>query len=189
LKITNIRLNKSSKFLILLLVSLLIGIANAAVFYSMIAQPTISVTAAKVVFVSGTDFPTGSSLGTNATWVSLALKAYPNVTLTYEQPLNISNTDTVGHTFRLRHISISPANGSATVGNFTSINFVVQNTAGAAQNSFNYTTSSLNWITPTTTSYMSLPASTTWIVYAETKAVAGANDVATASIQIAVDVQ
>lgn len=188
MKIMNIKLRKSSKFLILLLASLLIGIANSAVFYSMVAQPTISVTAAKVVFVPGNDFPTGSSLETNSTWVSLALKAYPNITLTYEQPLNITNTDTAVHTFRLRHVSISPGNGSETVGNFTFIKFVVQNTNGVAQNSFNYTTSGVNWITPATTSYMTLAPSTTWIIYAETAAAAGANDVATVSIQISVDV-
>jgi hypothetical protein len=154
----------------------------------MIMQPVVSVTAAKVFFVSGNDGSGVSTVGTNATSVSLALKAYPNVTLTYEEPLNISNTDTVSHTFRLRHITITPANGSSAVGNFTFINFVVQNTAGVAQDSFNYTTSSSNWITPSTMPPMTLPASTQWIIYVETKAVAGASDAATATIQIAVDV-
>jgi len=35
---------------------------------------------------------------------------------------------------------------------------------------------------------MTLPAGTQWIIYVETKAVAGASDAATANIQIAVDV-
>lgn len=188
MNIKNIKITKSSKFLILLLSSLIVGAANAAVFYSMAMQPAVSITTADVIFVAGNDYPTGSSLGQNSTWVYLALNAYPNATLTYEQPLNISNTDTASHTFRLRHITITPSNGSAQVGNFTFINFVVQDTAGAAQNSFNYTTAGNDWITPPTTSYMTLPASTTWILYVETGAAAGANDV-TANIQIAVDVQ
>jgi len=188
LKIKNIKITKSARFLVLLLLSLMVGIANAAIFYSMVMQPVVSITAAKVVFVSGNDFPTGSALGSNSTYVSLALKAYPNVTLTYEQPLNISNTDTANHTFRLRHVSITPANGDSQVGNFTFINFVVQNTAGVAQGSFNYTTASLNWGTPSTMSPMTLPPNTQWIIYIETKAVAGASDTATASLQIAVDV-
>jgi len=186
LKIANIKLKKSSKFLILVLASLLIGFANAAIFYSMTAQPSVSITAAKVIFVSGNDFPSGSSLGANSTWVYLALKGYPNTTLTYEQPLNISNTDSTSHTFRLRHLSITP-NGQAQVSNFTAINFVVQNTAGVSQGSFNYTTTGTNWNTPTTMSYMTLPAGASWIIYVETKTAASANDVTT-NIQIAVDV-
>lgn len=188
MKIKNIKITKSARFLVLLLLSLMVGIANAAIFYSMVMQPVVSVTAAKVFFVSGTDWPGGSALGTNSTYVSLALKAYPNVTLTYEQPLNISNADTASHTFRLRHVSITPTNGSAEVGNFTFINFVVQNAAGVAQASFNYTTQSNNWITPSATTYMTLDQNTQWIIYIETKAVAGASDAATATIQIAVDV-
>jgi hypothetical protein len=184
----NIKLGKSTKFLILLLTSILIGTANAAIFYSLTMQPSVSITSAKVFFVQGNDFPTGSSIGSNSTWVSLALKAYPNITLTYEQPLNISNTDTSSHTFRLRHLSITPASGQSQVGNFTFMNFVVQNTAGVTQASFNYTTTDSNWNTPSTTSYMTLPAGAQWIIYVETRAVAGANDV-TANLQIEVDVQ
>jgi len=187
LNIRNIRIRRSAKFLILLLSSLIVGAANAAVFYSLTMQPGVSITSTKVFFVAGNDFQSPSSVGSNSTWAYLALKAYPNVTLTYEQPLNISNTDTVSHNFRLRHITITPVNGSAQVGNFTFINFVVQNEAGVAQGSFNYTTTGNNWITPSTTSYMTLPPSTAWIIYVETRAAPQANDI-TADIQIAVDV-
>jgi len=151
-------------------------------------QPVVSITSAAVFFVSGNDGTGVANLGANSTYVSLALKAYPNITLTYEQPLNISNTDGVSHTFRLRHISITPANGDAQVGNFTFVNFVVQNTAGVAQGSFNYTTNILDWNTPSAMSPMTLPANTQWIIYIETRAVGGANTAAQANIQIAVDV-
>jgi hypothetical protein len=86
-------------------------------------------------------------------------------------------------------VSITPASGSASVGNFTSIKFIVKNAAGVTQVSFDYTTAGDNWNTPSATSYMTLPAGTKWIVAVETKAVAGALSNIVADIQIAVDVQ
>jgi len=179
---------KSVKFIILLAMAALIATASAFVYYSVLIQPSVTVTNATIVFVAGTDFPTGSTLGANSTWVSLALKAYPNATLTYDDPLNISNTDSANHDFRLRHISIAPVNGTATNGNFTSINFVIENTVGVAQASFNYTTSGNNWITPSQTTYLNLPAYTQWILYVQTQAAPSANAV-TANLIISVDVQ
>jgi hypothetical protein len=151
-------------------------------------QPSITVSTATIAFAAGNDFPTGSTLGSNSTWVSLALKAYPNATLYYDQPLNISNTDGASHNFRLRHISITPASGQSSVSNFVFFNFVVENTAGVPQASFNYTTSGTTWNTPSTTGYLVLPANTQWIVYVETRAAAGANTV-TANLQISLDVE
>jgi hypothetical protein len=179
---------KSFKFIILVATAALIASASAAVYYSILMQPSVTVTNAKIVFVQGNDWPGGSSaMGSNSTWVSLALQAYPNATLFYDQPLNISNTDGSSHTFRLRHVSISPTSGTSQVGNFTFFNFVVENTAGIAQASFNYTTSGNDWVTPAETSYMILPANTQWILYVETRAAAGANAV-TANLEISVDV-
>ena len=184
---------KSVKLLILLLLSMLIASASAAVYYSMLAQPSVTITNAAVMFVQGSDWPTGSLMGTNSTWVSLALKAYPNATLTYDQPLNISNTDSSQHNFRLRSVSITPATGSASVGNFTSINFVVYNTtaletAGTPTATFSYNTTGNTWNTPPTTAYMQLPAGAQWIIHVDTTAAAGAQAI-TANIVISVDVQ
>jgi hypothetical protein len=187
-RLKNIRFPKTVRLLILLLSALLIGSASATVYYSMIMQPSVTITGATIVFVQGTDWPTGSTLGTNSTWVSLALNAYPNATLTYDQPLNISNTDSASHLFRLRSISIMPTSGTSSVSNFTSITFIVEDTTGATQATFSYTTTGTTWNTPATTSYMTLPASTTWIISAQTTAAAGASS-ATANIQISVDVQ
>ena len=183
--------SKSVKLLFLLLTSLLIASASAAVYYSISMEPTVTIKQAVVQFTEGSDWSkVAGSIGTNNTWCSLSLKAYPNATLTYEQPLNISNTDgSNSHQFRLRHVSIAPASGSVSVSNFTFFNFVIKNTAGVSQSSFNYTTSGDNWNTPSTTSYMILPANTEWIVYIETKAAAGATKDIAASIVIAVDVQ
>jgi len=183
-------LRKETTLITLPLTSALIGTAIAAVYYMLTMQPIVTINGAPVRFVLGSDAPTGSSLGTNATYAKLALKAYPNATLIYDQPLNVSNTDGSGHQFRLRHVSITPASGSASVGNFTFINFVVKDKTGVYQASMNYTTSGNSWsITPSETSYMSLPASTQWIIYIETKAKAGAWNNIAANIQIAIDVQ
>jgi len=183
--------SKALKLLTLVLTSLLIASASAAVYYSIVMEPTVTIKLAVVQFAQGNDWSqVAGSIGTDKTWCSLSLKAYPNATLTYEQPLNISNTDgSNSHLFRLRHISITPANGSDSVSNFTFINFVIENAAGVSQASFNYTTSGDDWSVPSTTSYMTLPANTEWIVYIETKAAAGATEDLVASIVIAVDVQ
>ena len=179
---------KSFKLIVLLVASSLIGTASAAVYYSIVMEPSVTITSATISFAQGNDWPSGSTLGSNSTWVSLALKAYPNATLYYDQPLNITNTDSASHTFRLRHISITPASGTSSVGNFTFFNFVVQNTAASPQATFNYTVTGNTWNTPASTSYLTLPANTQWIIYVETRAAAGANAV-TANLQISVDVQ
>jgi hypothetical protein len=182
--------SKALKLLTLLLTSMLIASASAAVYYSISMEPTVTISQAVVQFAQGSDWShVAGSIGTNNTWCSLSLKAYPNATLTYEQPLNISNTDlSNSHQFRLRHVSITPVDGSASVSNFTFINFVIKSTAGVSQASFNYTTSGDNWDIPSTTSYLVLPANTEWIIYIETKAAAGATIDIAASIVIAVDV-
>ena len=181
---------KRTTFVTLLLASALIVTAIAAVYYSLIMEPKVTVTPATVSFAQGADWSTESTLGANSTWVRLALKAYPNVTLVYDKPLNISNTDGFNsHQFRLRHVSITPADANQQVSNFTFIRFVIKNTAGVSQASFNYTTSGDTWTTPSTTSYLTLPANTQWAVYVETKATAYATTNIVAQIQIAIDVQ
>jgi hypothetical protein len=181
---------KRSTLVTLVLASALIATAIAAVYYSLSMQPDVTITPATISFAQGADWSTGSILGANSTWVRLALKAYPNATLVYDQPLNISNTDgSNSHQFRLRHVSITPADANEQVSNFTFIRFVVLNTAGVPQASFNYTTSGDIWTTPSTTSYLTLPANTQWVLYVETKAAAYANTDIVANIQIAVDVQ
>jgi hypothetical protein len=188
MKIERISFKKSAKFLMLLVSSFIIATASAAIYYTITMQPKVAITSAVIKFVEGNDWPSSSTMGTNGTWVRLSLKAYPNATLTYDQPLNISNTDTVQHQFRLRHVSITPASGTASVSNFTSISFVIKDASGTTQGSFTYTTTGDAWNTPATTSYFTLPADTQWIIYVETKAAAGASSGIEANIEIAVDV-
>jgi hypothetical protein len=189
MKITKEQFLKRSTLIVLVLASTLVATAFAAVYYSLTMQPDVTITAATIRFAQGADWPTGSTLGANSTWVRLGLKAYPNATLVYDKPLNISNTDGSPHDFRLRHVSITPANSDQKVSNFTSICFAVKNTAGVTQAWFNYTTSGDTWTTPSTTSYLELPANTQWVIYVEAKAAAYANTNIVAKIQIAVDVQ
>jgi hypothetical protein len=184
-----INYRKNLKFVTLLASALLIASASAAVYYTINMQSSVAITSAPIKFVEGSDWPYGSSMGANGTWVSLALKAYPNATLTYEQPLNISNVDpSKSHNFTISHVSITPDSGSADVGNFTFINFVIKDAAGNVQATFNYTTTGNSWNTPSPTSKLTLPANTQWTVYVETKAAAGALDGIEAHITMAVNV-
>lgn len=174
---------KLAKLVILLLTATFIATASAAIYYSMSTQLEVTVTQASIIFEQGTDWPSGSSMGANSTYASLALKAYPNATLTYEEPINISNTDSTAHNVRLRHVSITPASGSPSVGNFTFINFTLNSV------DFDYTTTGNNWNTPSDMAYQSIPASTEWILRIETKAAPGAINAISCTLVIAVDVQ
>jgi len=171
---------------------MLIASASAAVYYSLTMEPKVTISQASVQFAQGSDWSkVAGSIGTNNTWCSLSLKAYPNATLTYEQPLNISNTAGTSKNIKLRHVSISPDSGDASVSNFTFVKFVLLDASGNAVSggSFNYTTSGDTWNLPSSMSYKTIPATTEWTVWIETKAAAGATKDIVASIVIAVDVQ
>jgi hypothetical protein len=178
-----LRKNRRSLSLLLLLLStVLISSVSAAIYFSLTMQPTVTIAPANVAFEQGDDWPSGSSMGGNSTYVSLSLKSYPNATLTYEEPLNISNIDSSAHNVRLRHVSITPASGSS-VSNFVFINFTLNGI------DFDYTVSGTNWVTPSDMSYQSLSASSEWALKVETKAVTGATDGIACNIVIALDVE
>jgi hypothetical protein len=103
--------------------------------------------------------------------------------------LNVSNSDGSAHNIRLRHESISPGSGDASVSNFTKIAFVLMDVGGSAQASFNYTTTSDNWDSFPTMSWQSLPATTEWTLRVEITTAASANDNITVNLQIALDVE
>jgi len=179
---------KPVKFLTLLLTAILIATASAAVYYGMIMQPSITISAAPVRFVEGNDWP-GGTMGDNSTWCSLTFTAYPNVTVVYEKPLNISNTDSDPHDIKLRHVSISPDSGDASVSNFTKIAFILVNYTGSTIDStFNYTTTYDTWSKPSAVGWYSLPNGKQWIVRVEITTAGSANAV-TVNIKIAVDVR
>lgn len=182
MEIRKMLFRKEMKLVTLLLTAMLIASASAAVYYSLSMTSTVTIDQAVVYFEEGSDAGY-VSLGTNNTYVSLSLSAYPNVTLTYDDPLNITNTDSSAHEVRLRHVSVTPASGNADVGNFTFINFTLNGV------DFDYTTSGNNWNTPSDMSYQSLGATTEWAVKVETRAVAGATDGIDVTIVIALDVR
>ena len=177
--------------LVLTFLSILVVSVSAVTYFGIIAEPTVTINQASVIFEQGDDWATGSSMGTNSTYVSLAVKAYPNATLTYDEHLNISNTDASAHNVRLRHVSIAPASGSASISNFTFVNFTLIQPDGTpvTGSDFDYTTSADVWTTPSDMTYQSLGASTEWAVKIETRATAGATGALTCTIVIAVDIQ
>jgi len=186
--IKNIKVKKSSKFLILLLASILVGTANAAIFYSLTMQPQVTVSTPIIKFSQAPDHPGGT---VSDAWCCLTAKSYPNATLTYEKALYINNTDDTAHSFMLRYVSITPANGTADVANWNSIKFLVCNSSGYVC-SLNFTVSSNYWMLAPSggqTNYYSIPASGVWWIRLETLSPATATKGTVCNIQIAVDVQ
>ena len=179
---------KSVKLGMLLISALLIATTSTNVYYGILQANTIGIVEAKVHFTAGDDSTAaGYSPGLNETYCALSLNAYPNVTLYYEQAVNITNTDTAAHDIRLRHVTVTPASGSDYVGNFTQIDFKLVDVAGTVQRTITYTTTGDTWNTPAPSAYISLPASTEWTIQVETKATAGAKAVS-CYIEIAIDV-
>jgi hypothetical protein len=178
---------KSLDLIVLLIISVFVITASALVYYSLEMRTTATITYSKVQFDTGADWSgleSGSSLSPDKTYVFLNITAYPNATLTYDQPLVINNTDSAAHMVRFRHVSITP-NATASVSNFTFINFTLNGV------DFDYTTTGDNWNAPTDMTYQSLPGTTEWAVKIETKAAAGAttDGSVTCTIVIALDVQ
>ena len=177
MELRKIASRKWMKFLTLLLTAMFIATASAAVYYSLSMQPSVTVSEAAVKFVSGTDWP-GGNMGVNGTWCTISLKAYPNATLTYDEPLNLSETSGSDRQFRLVHQSITPASGWSAA-NWTFINFTIMNETGNAVSggSFDYYTTGsgagTTWQTPSM-SDLTLPADTMYTIKIETKAVEGA---------------
>ena len=179
---------KSIKLGLLLISALLIATTSTNVYYGLLQENQIGVVEAKVHFTAGDDSTAaGYSPGLNETYCKLSLNAYANVTLYYEQAVNITNTDTAAHDIRLRHVAIGPTSGTESVGNFTQIDFKLVDVSGTVQRTLTYTTTGDTWNTPPTTAYITLPASTEWTMQIETRAAPGAN-VVSCWIEIAIDV-
>jgi len=178
---------KSVKFLTLLLTAMLVATASAAVYYAMLAQSKATVAAAPVYFSTGNDSSGILTLGTNDTYASLSLSAYPNVTLTYDQAVNL--TATAAKEVQLRHVSISPGDNDPSVSNFTSVVFTLINATGSVKGTLTYTTTGDTWTEPTTSGYVPIGAGQEWTIKVEIVAAAGANTGISTTIVIAVDVR
>ena len=179
--------NRSIKMFILTLLSVAVVSVSALTYFSLEMQSVVSVAGAAVQFSQGDDWNGAWTLGTNNTWCDIAPNAYANATLTYEEPVNLTNSGAAVQ-IRLRTISITPASAQPQVSNFTFINFVLHDETGAIQGSLNYTTTGDTWSTPSM-SYQTMDASDEWYISIQTKAAADATGTIAATIQIAVDVQ
>ena len=187
MEIRNILSRKSAKLLMLLLINMLVVTASAAVYYAMLSQSTATVAAAAVSFTDGDDSTGIVSYGLNNTYAELTLNAYPNVTLYYDQAVNL--TATADKQVRLRHVSISPDDGDPSVSNFTSVVFRLIKTDSTNVGNLTYTTTGDDWTEPTNTTYTAITDGEEWTIKIEIKAVAGANTGISTTIVIAVDVQ
>lgn len=194
MKIEKTQLKKAAKFFTLLLTAIFIATASAAVYFELALESQVTTQLAAVRFVSGDDSTeAGVSISGDGTWASLGgLKAYPNVTLTYEQAVNISNTDTSSHDVRLRSVSITPASG-LDVANFTSISFKICDVSGTTLETLTYTVTgagaSAAWSSPSPTGFQSLPQNTEWSIYVEIEAEPGASENVIISVDMRLDVQ
>jgi hypothetical protein len=180
---------KSIKLGLLLISALLIATTSTNVYYGLLSESSVGIVEAKVHFKAGEDSTAaGYTPGANETYCRLSLNAYANVTLYYEQAVNITNTDTAAHDIRLRHVTISPTSGDVSVGNFTQIDFRIVDKIGNVLSTLTYDTTGDTWNVPgAPTAYATLPASTEWTIQVETRAAPGANKVS-CWIEIAIDV-
>jgi hypothetical protein len=178
---------KSIKLGLLLISALLIATTSTNVYYGLLQEQSIGIVEAKVHFTDGDDSTAaGYTPGLNETYCKLSLNAYANVTLYYDQAVNITNTDATAHDIRLRHVAVGPNDN--TVGNFTQIDFKLVDKAGTVQRTLTYTTTGDTWNPPgAPTAYISLPAATEWTMQIETHAAPGAK-VVNCWIEIAIDV-
>jgi hypothetical protein len=192
MEIKKLLFRKEMKLVTLLLTSLLIASASAAVYYSMVMQSSVSTSAADVAFVAGNDSTTAGATGytTDGTWVNLAsLKAYPNVTLTYDQAINISCTGS-NHQFKLTHSSIT--NGTAAISNFYSITFKLiapNGTQYGGDFTYSNTNGDNNWSAAPTMNYIWILAGEEWAVKVVTRAKSGATASQVCAVVINVDVK
>jgi hypothetical protein len=144
-------------------------------------------TVVTVIFDQGSDWPSGSTMGAGNTSITLALKAYPNTTLTYAQALKVKNTGSGTPSIKLRQVNIE--NGTSDVANFTLLNIVLLNSSNAIKGYLNYTVSGNYFLLTSSTSYQPMGAGDTWSIRIETNAAATAGTDISVTLQIAVDVQ
>jgi hypothetical protein len=173
-------------FLILLLISMFVVSASAAVYYGMLSTSSATVKVAPVHFIAGNDSSGILTLGPNQTYAILALDAYPNVTLYYDQAVNI--TATANREIRLRPVSISPSNDPS-VSNYTSVVFRLIRADTTEAGVLSYTTTGNAWNPPASTSYVSIALGEIWAVKIEITAASGALSGVSTEIVVAVDIR
>ena len=175
---------KPFKMLFLVILSTLVVSVSAAVYYSLEMTSTITTAANDVYFVKGPDNGTaGVTIFNNNKSATLAqLKAYPNMSMTYDDPLRIRNNNT-GTNYNIR---LRPVSRSGNAANFVYINFTLQT---STKISLNYTSNGSTWTDPSTSGFVQVNANTEYAIVVQTMANATATSGQTATIEIAVDIE
>ncbi len=169
--------------------SILIASVSAGVYYSLSMTSTITTATTDVWFKVGSDNGTDCNVQLspqNTTATITALKAYPNATYTYVDPIRVWNNGTAGQDIRLRHVSLS---GNDT--EFDYVKFQIRNgttETDAILRTLTYNCTGSGWTLPSNTTYVQLPGTTEWSITIETMAVDSAAS-ASVTIEIKVDVK
>jgi hypothetical protein len=184
MEIKKLLARKELKIVTLLLTSLLIASASAAVYYSLSMTSTITTATNDVYFITGTDATAaGTSIFNNNKSATLAsLKAYPNMTMSYDNPIRVRNNNGAT-TFNVR---LRPVSRTGNAQYFAFINFTLQTTTKI---SLNYTSNGASWTDPSTSGWVTVNANTSYAIVVQTKASATATSGQIASIEIAIDVE
>lgn len=184
MEIRKIFFRKEMKLVTLLLSSLLIASASAAVYYSLNMTSTITTAANDVYFVAGLDSGIAGTtiFNENKSATLASLKAYPNMTMSYDDPIGVRNNNT-GTNFNVR---LRPVSRIGNAAYFVFINFTLQTSPKV---SLNYTSDGVSWTDPSMTSFVTVNADTEYSIIVQTKATATATSGETATIEIAVDVE
>jgi hypothetical protein len=171
------------------MISALVITASAAIYYSLGMTSTITTATTDVWFVPGADNGTaGLSLSPENTSATLAsLKAYPNASITYTDPVRIRNNHTSStYDVRLKPVSLSGNDTEFIYVKFLLLQGIYEDNSTLA--SLNYTCDGSSWTIPSTTSWVQIPASTEYAITVITMAKDSAA-AASVSIEIAIDVQ
>jgi len=176
--------NKSIKMMILTLISLLVISASAAVYYSLEMTSTITTAANDVYFVEGPDNSTAgvNIFNDNKSATLTQLKAYPNMTMTYDDAIRVRNN----HTSTDYNVRLTPVSLSDNAANFVYINFTLQTSTTI---SLNYTSDGSSWTTPSATDFVVVSADTEYAIVVQTMASATAASGQTATIEMAIDIE
>jgi hypothetical protein len=170
--------------IVLLMISVFVISASAAVYYSLEMTSTITTAANDIYFVLGSDNVTAgvNIFNDNKSATLTQLKAYPNMTMTYDDPLRVRNNNT-GTDFNVR---LRPVLLSGDPQYFVFINFTLNTTTPA---SLNYTSNGAAWTDPPETAFVTVNANTEYAIRVQTMANATATSGQIATIEIAVDVE
>jgi len=176
--------SKSTKMLVLTLMSILVISATAAVYYSLEATSTITTAANDIYFTLGPDNSTAgvNLFNDNKSATLTDLKAYPNISMTYDDPIRVRNN----HATNPYNVRLRPVTMSGSAADFVYINFTLQTSTKV---SLNYTSNGASWTTPDTTEFVNVSNSTECAIIVQTMATATAASGQTATIEIAIDIE